>query len=935
MYTKSKAIQDSLFQKANTRAIAFILILLVCFFTIEEHTIAICIDDDSANLNFGSSYAADAGGQIDARANIDLRFSGFMQNVGQLNDNSIYYYTQGFDFIAFKKSAVYLLMQTAEGRKSSLLVSFSGAESVMPSGIQEMDHHTNVFRGQQQYTNIPSFAEIWYNDLYPDIDLRFYVTESGLKYDFIVKPGGNPEEITLSLSGLATLMIEESEISIVTEKSVSGIWETGLYVYQEGGHQLDASFTTRTEPNHYGFDLGEYDASRRLIVDPVWPLFSTFLGGGARDDVLAITQDDLGNIFVAGRTESRDFPTQNPYDDTYQAYYDIFISKFNSTGTGLIYSTYISGEFSDEVYGIEVDGEGNCFIGGRAASSDFPLYNAYQTTLRGYTDAFVLKLNSTGNGIVFSTFIGGGHWDRTYAFTIDHEGNSYVAGYTYSDNFPTKNAVQSSLLGTTAPFVAKLNSTGNGLIFGTYLGGSAYDAGTAYSIAVDASGNCYVTGDTESDNFQIVNALQPSRGGGEDDGFFVKFNEMGTLLYSSYLGGSSYDQPRAVAVDPSENVYISGYTYSSDFPTENSLYDEKIGSTDAFITKINSTGNGLIYSTYFGGTDTEEVYDISLDSSLGVCISGHTSSSDFPLVEAFQHSGKIFVTQLDSSGSGIIYSTFIAEETDILGGIHIDNDDGCVAAGTTLSADYITKSAFQDELLGSRDGFILKIDRQLDEQAPLIDFQNIVNNSVYKSGQRIEIVPIDDLSEVMQVQYSWDGSGFSVLQRPYELNLIPNDIEHILMVRAEDYARNSGNLTLMITTDDTGPSIISPGDLLLSVSENELPAVANIQWTLQDMHPNMYEVYRDGVVIESGTWGSDLPITLTASLHTEGIYNFTILANDTAGNQVSDTIHVTVELPNGPFGLPLDMTQILILGVTAVAGVVLVLVVAKTRPRNA
>ena len=328
-----------------------------------------------------------------------------------------------------------------------------------------------------------------------------------------------------------------------------------------------------------GFQVAAYDATQRLIIDPVL-VYSTYLGGSLFDRGEDIAVDSSGNAYVTGRTFSTDFPTASPFQafNAGTSTGDVFVTKLNAAGNAVVYSTYLGGSDDDFGPDIAVDSSGSAYVTGRTDSTDFPTTNPFQATFGGGTfgggDAFVTKLNATGSALVYSTYLGGSGNENTISETggiaVDASGNAYVTGDTASTDFPTASPFQAALGGTSGfpdAFVTKLNAAGSALVYSTYLGGSGTERG--FDIALDASGNAYVTGDTNSTDFPTASPIQGTQAGG-DDAFVAKFNPAGSaLVYSTFLGGSSTDESFGIAIDTSGNAYIAGETFSTDFPTVN------------------------------------------------------------------------------------------------------------------------------------------------------------------------------------------------------------------------------------------------------------------------------------------------------------------------------------------------------------------------------
>jgi hypothetical protein len=381
-------------------------------------------------------------------------------------------------------------------------------------------------------------------------------------------------------------------------------------------------------------------------------VYSTYLGGSNSDAGQGIAVDAAGNAYVTGYTYSTNFPTANPYQATLAGTYNVFVTKLNAAGNTLIYSTYLGGNGGDNGFGIAVDASGNTYVTGYTYSTNFPTVNPFQASYGGGTDAFVTKFNSAGSGLDYSTYLGGSSVDAGNGIAVDVEGNAYVTGYTYSKNFPTVNPYQATFGGGLYDaFVTKLDAVGNAAFYSTYLGGSGGDDGQG--IAVDTAGNAYVTGYTYSTNFPTANPYQATFGGGNYDAFVTKFNTAGSsLLYSTYLGGSSTDIGQSIGLDAGGNAYVTGYTTSTDFSTVNPFQPTFGGAYDAFVTKFNSAGSGLVYSTYLGGSSTDEGYGIAVKAG-NVYVTGYTSSTNFPTMNPFQASyggsgvaGDAFVTKI-------------------------------------------------------------------------------------------------------------------------------------------------------------------------------------------------------------------------------------------------------------------------------------------------
>ncbi len=630
-------------------------------------------------------------------------------------------------------------------------------------GQEELPGKVNYFLGndpKKWRTNVPTYAQVKYQDIYPSIDLVYYGNEGGqLEYDFVVAPGADPGAIRFALSG--GLEVGQSAVGsgipdqkLKIQGLTSKIESTGDLVIETAGRDIRLHMplvyqspsvggqrTTdnglRTVDCHYvltasnqiRFALGAYDRTKPLVIDPVLS-YSTYLGGSIFGYSNGIAVDSSGNAYVTGFTLSPDFPTVNPLQATYAGSLsgdsydvgDVVITKLNATGSALVYSTYLGGSGNDTGYGIAVDSSGNAYVTGYTTSPDFPTVNPLQATLIEGSDAFVAKLNTTGSALVYSTYLGGSPFDTGYGIAADSSGNAYVTGQTYSTDFPTVNPLQATLQGNSNAFVTKLNAVGSA-VYSTYLGGGG-DRGNG--IAVDSFGNAYVVGSTISSDFPTVNPLQATNLGGTVTVFVAKLNATGSaLVYSTYLGGSMRDYGNGIAVDSSGNAYVTGETFSTDFPTVNPIQATcgapHLGCDDAFVAKLNAAGSALVYSTFLGGTSANgggnpglggnasinEGAGIAVDSSGIAYVTGSTVSLTFPIASPIQATcgscegvSTAFVAKLNAAGSALLYSTYLGGSLNDQGfGIAADSAGNAYVTGLATSTNFpVTPGAFQPTL---------------------------------------------------------------------------------------------------------------------------------------------------------------------------------------------------------------------------------------------
>src|SRR6266404_2069098 len=624
------------------------------------------------------------------------------------------------------------------------------------TGTDELAGTSSYFIGNDPAkwrTSVPTYAKVKYEGIYSGIDLVYYGNQRQLEYDFIVAPGVDPRRIAFDISGAKRIRRDAQGDLVLTMKIGEDEirWHKPV-VYQEkdGTRQLVAANYAITDKNRVGFEVAKYDARRPLYIDPL--IYSTYLGGSSDDVGFGIAVDSVGNTYVTGRTSSADFPTMNPLQPTFAGGpYDVFVTKLSATGSALVYSTYLGGSGDEFGYGIAVDGAGNAYVTGWTTSTDFPTINPFQPTYGGNSDAFVAKINPAGSALVYSSYLGGSGNDGGDSIAVDSAGNVYVTGSASSTNFPTVSPLQPTYGGGNSDaFVAKINATGSALVYSTYLGGSGDDLGLG--IAVDSAGNAYVSGGTGSTNFPTKNPLQPTYGGGFSDAFVSKINAAGTaLVYSTFLGGSKSEDGNEIAVDSAGNAYVTGSTTSSDFPVTPGAFQMTCngGSNcapyrDAFVSKLNASGSALVYSTYLGGTGSDFSTSIAVDSGGNAYVTGTTSSKNFPTTPAaFQtkcrsiHCGRYgdaFVTRLNTSGSALVYSTYLGGSGYDAGlGFALYSAGDAYITGFTASTDFPTKNPLQPTYGGGlEDAFVAKIDVR---PTPTITLSSSLNPSTY--GQAV------------------------------------------------------------------------------------------------------------------------------------------------------------------------------------------------------
>ena len=541
---------------------------------------------------------------------------------------------------------------------------------------------SNYFIGndpRRWHTHIPTYKEVQFENIRPGVNLVYYGNQSQLEYDFVLSPGVKPESLRLSFEGSeATIDPQGDLVFSSTDGQVAFRRPVAYQVYPSNPakkHFLTASFVLKGH-NRIGFAVPHYDPRQPLVIDP-YLVYSTFLGGNGGDTGNAIALDTLNDAYVTGSTASTNFPTKSP------------------TGT-----------------------------------------SPYQKTYGGDTDAFVTEVQYNGEYLVYSTYLGGNSYDSGSGIALDSSNNAYIVGSTSSANFPISSSTvfQPTYGGNTDAFVAKLDPSGSKLLYSSFLGGSNVDYGNA--IDVDEYGNMFVTGYTESTDFPTVNPIQ-SGNGGNGDAFVAEVDpnlgQNQQLVYSTYLGGSSTDSGQGIAVDPGDNAYVTGYTFSTNFPTYNAYQSASGGSVDAFVTKVSAGGSSFVFSTYLGGKGDDRGWGIALDPQLNVYVAGSTLTPCTPApvtppttycspVSTFPTTGgafqtyatkespgysAAFVTKFNFLGSTLLYSTLLSGSlTDAASALAIDSSGNAYVTGYTESNDFPTANALQAGIAGGTCGSV-------------------------------------------------------------------------------------------------------------------------------------------------------------------------------------------------------------------------------------
>ncbi|HEX8688586.1 MAG TPA: SBBP repeat-containing protein, partial [Pyrinomonadaceae bacterium] len=638
----------------------------------------------------------------------------FEANAGQA-DSSVNFLARGAGYALFLKpdEAVFSLNRDSQARV--LRMKLAGADAAAAAeGLEASAGKANYFMGSDPskwLTNVPVFGRVRYAGVYPGVDVVYYGNQRQLEYDFRVAPWGDPRAVSLRFDGADKVEVDANG-DLLLRLGEAVVRQPKPFVYQEvAGARREVEGGYEVGPDgRVGFSVGVYDRGATLVIDPVL-VYSTYLGGSDADQANGVGLDSAGNVYIAGFTGSTNFPTANALQATNGGFQDAFVTKINPAGNALVYSTYLGGSDSEQSRGLAVDAAGNAYVTGQTGSTDFPTLNPDQATKGAVNeDAFLTKINPAGNALVYSTYLGGGESSEFgQAVAVDSAGNAYIAGITFSDDFPTLNPIQSTFGGGSVDaYLAKFNPAGDALIYSTYLGGNANDSG--FGVAADSSGNAYIVGETESTNFPTASPFQAANAGGRD-AFVAKVKSDGSgLIFSTYLGGSGdVEVAQAVAVDPAGLPVVVGQTNSANFPTANAFQPANGGTVitqDAFLTKLNATGSALVYSTYFGGAGGEIAFGVAVDSAGNPYVAGATASTNtLPTANAIQcvrgGGSDVFVAKFNANASAPFYSTYLGgSENDQGRAIAIDSAGNAYVAGMTFSTNFPTVNPIQSTFAG-------------------------------------------------------------------------------------------------------------------------------------------------------------------------------------------------------------------------------------------
>ena len=658
---------------------------------------------------------------------------------------------------------------------------------------------SNYFGGDdraQWHTDIPSFARVTYEDVYPGVEMIWHGAQQALEYDFVVAPGADPRQIALEFNGAQNLRVDESG-ALHLQTAAGEVVQHAPVIYQDTpqGRQTVSGNYVIDEAGRVRFALGSYDTAQPLVIDPVLS-YAVYVGGSATDEVNDVAVDDAGNVYVVGETFSTDFAATLRIGDSGLLASDsaAYVRKLNASGQ-TVYTVVLNGRSLDEAHGVAVDETGAVYVVGDTASRNFPLQSPYQSTPNPgftclfincvfdalfYNDAFVTKINPQGNSLVFSTLLGGGKDELGAEIAVGPDHAIYVAGSTSSGNFPTLNAFQEDQrFSSFDGFLTVFAPSGQALRYSTYFGSGGLD--NVLGMTLDASGNVYLAGRTDGDDLPVRGAngaapfrAQPVAG---LEGFAAKFNPNVagnvSLLYATYFGGAGTDEANDIAVDDVNRAYVTGLTGSFDFPLQAApgapLLRGQNVINEAFLLALNSTGTGLVFSTFLGGSGQDFGHAVTLDTARNIYVTGPTTSADFATttdVQAGLRGGfDVFLTKVRAGGTAIEFTVLLGSTgDDVTQDIALDESRRIYLAGA-VSAGNLTGAPTPAP--AGRNGFVARIEQPgvvrpdsagyFDPNANVFNLRNALDSGV-PSFTAFFGAPGD-----LPITGDWDGDGVSTI----------------------------------------------------------------------------------------------------------------------------------------------------------------------------
>jgi hypothetical protein len=766
----------------------------------------------------------------------------FVPNRGQTDDR-VGFYVKGADkTVYFAPDGVtfalnYPAHAGSEGKSErwAVKLNFLGArENVKPEGLEKTGASISYFSGKPEEwkTGLPAYSKIIYRDLWPGIDLAYKGEMDKLKYEFIVHPGADPSKIRLAYRGVERVALtEEGRLEV---KTPAGAFEDDIpLAFQEfegGRKSVPVAYSVECPAaagpdacvDVCGFEVGQYDRSRPLVIDPAMLVYCGYIGGVNADSCKAIAVDSSGNAYLVGHTWSNEtsFPVTVGPDLTFNTDMNTYVAKVNASGTGLAYCGYIGGSTNFyDFCAIAVDASGNAYVTGFVGPGTFPVTVGPDLTPNGVFDAFVAKVNPSGTGLDYCGYIGGANEDIGMGIAVDGSGNAYISGYTHSaeSSFPVTVGPDLTFNGQQDAFVAKVNASGTSLVYCGYIGGSGGEV--ANGLAIDNSGNAYITGMTTSSQATFPVLVGPDLTFNGGDAFVAKVNALGTgLVYCGYIDGGWWTK---IAVDGSGSAYVAGTANSSLPVVVGPDLTFNGGDQDAFVAKVDASGATLVYCGYIGGSGREDLTaGIAVDSSGNVYVTGNTDSTEstFPVVDGpdltYNGGGDAFIAKVDSAGTALIYCGYIGGIDGETGyGIAVDDSGNAYICGTTVTDQSTFPVVGGPDLTynGGGDAFVAMV-----SDVPGPPLTSLLPDSA-DAGDPGFLLSVIGSEFVDGAVVRWDGSN-----RP---TTFVSEFEVDAAIGVDDLAAGK---TVLVTVRNPNGGI---SNALVFTIDNPLPALASLSTT--------------------------------------------------------------------------------------------------------
>ncbi|MDG6224731.1 MAG: SBBP repeat-containing protein [Candidatus Thermoplasmatota archaeon] len=799
----------------------------------------------------------------------------FIENRGQWDPSILYMISNEYGKMALAKDGIYHWVHKFERRETdpiedapefemidSCLIKalFEGGSPSSVQGEDPVQTSYNFFLGNDSSrwaSDVRGYGSVLYEDVWDGIDIHYYQKEGRVKYDLLLSPGADPDLIRMRIEGAGSIRNDGGDLIISTPIGVD-LLDSGLVSYYTTGEHIPSSFLL--EGNIYGFDIGPYDRTRSIVIDPL--VASTYAGGTDRDIAKKVMSDDDGNWIVAGETFSTDLPvTTGVIQSIHSGKRDCAILKFDHRMKNLIFATYYGGSDNEFLNDMSLIGN-DIIIGGYSNSYDLPITNgSLYESYNGNWDGFLARIDSKGSNLTFSTYIGGPEFDSVESIKVNNNNmDIYITGRISSNNYPiTNNSMYKENL--YYGFLSILSSDCSEFIYSTYFSAGSF-------IELMDNGYVVIAVSNSIRDYPTTPGSYDTTHNGNVDIYIACFDiQNNSYIFATYIGGVENDIVVSMNIDMNNNIYITGTTYSNNFPVTSDAYSRK--KDDTFVSVLSSDGKYLLHSTFIGGSDIEVVSSIALDGQGYPFITGYTRSGDYPTTwgsydRSYNQGIDSFITSFDRNLSYLRYSTYFGgSSNDYALDIYMDELDQAVIAGETYSSDLPTVWGCYDVTWnGHYDMFISVINISTPPSEPLslsgdisdgcISLEwdpplsnggaNITGYNIYRGRTA------DNMSSVAR--------GVQTLS--YDDRTIVNGrsyVYHVTAVNAAGESNASDNVTVFddmvpIFLSDLTPESVNNGDMLffsVIVSDNVLVTEVSLSFRIDDGDSDKVDMVRDGI----------------------------------------------------------------------------------------